>query len=58
MARPIAETPAIYGEDGKRFMENMRRVDSRTPEERKAAAEAFKKHIEEINKKYNIQIDF
>lgn len=58
MARPIAETPAIYGEDGKRFMENMRKVDSRTPEERKAAAEAFRKEIEEINKKFNFKIEF
>jgi len=34
MARPIKETPILYGEDARRFVEEMRKVDSLSYEER------------------------
>ncbi len=36
MARPIKETPILYGKDAERFIEHMMRSDERkeTPEER------------------------
>jgi len=36
MARPIRETPILYGKNAERFMENMRRVESMSEEQRKA----------------------
>ena len=39
MARPIRETPILYGKDAKRFVEEMKRVESLTPEQRKANRE-------------------
>lgn len=35
MARPIKETPILYGEDAKRFEERMNNVQKETPELRK-----------------------
>lgn len=35
MARPIRETPILYGKNAERFMEHMRRVDNMSIEERK-----------------------
>ena len=34
MARPIRETPILYGKNAERFMEHMRRVDNMSIEER------------------------
>lgn len=34
MARPIKETPILYGEDARRFEERMKQVRRETPEER------------------------
>ena len=34
MARPIKETPILYGEDAKRFEERMNKVQKETPEQR------------------------
>ncbi len=52
MARPIRETPILYGKNAERFMEHMRRVDNMTIEERKEntrkAREACKGFITEI----------
>ena len=36
MARPIKETPILYGEAARRFEEEMRRVESMSKEERMA----------------------
>ena len=35
MARPIKETPILFGEDARRFQERMKQVRRETPEERK-----------------------
>ena len=34
MARPIKETPILFGEDARRFIERMNQVRKETPEER------------------------
>ncbi len=35
MARPIKETPILFGEDARRFEERMKQVRRESPEERK-----------------------
>ncbi len=35
MARPIKETPILFGEDARRFEERMKNPPKETPEERK-----------------------
>ena len=42
MARPIRETPILYGKDAERFVEEMKCVESLTPEQRKANRESYK----------------
>ncbi|MCC8070599.1 MAG: hypothetical protein LIO90_02210 [Bacteroidales bacterium] len=54
MARPIAETPTLYGEDARRFTENMKQVEHLTPEERKKNSEDLHQQVEEGNKKWNL----
>ena len=46
MARPIRETPILFGEDARRFEEEMRRVDNLSAEERKANREKLRKEYE------------
>ena len=49
MARPIKETPILFGEDARRFVERMNQVRKETPEEkerRNANYELFKKMLE------------
>ena len=41
MARPIKETPILYGEDAKRFEERMKNVQKETPEQRKIRLEHY-----------------
>ena len=59
MARPIKETPILFGEDAQRFVERMNQVRRETPEERErrnANYELFKKMLElgEQTRKKNI----
>ena len=41
MARPIAETPILYGEDAKRFMYNMHHIKKISEEERERQRKAY-----------------
>jgi len=41
MARPIKETPILFGEDARRFEERMQQVRKETPEERKRRLESY-----------------
>ena len=41
MARPIAETPILYGEDAERFMYNMHHVKKVSQEERESCLKAY-----------------
>jgi hypothetical protein len=42
MARPIKETPILYGEDARRFIEHMNNLKKETPEERAIREERFR----------------
>lgn len=48
MARPIRETPILYGKNAERFMEAMARVDSMSEEERAANREECRKAYESL----------
>lgn len=52
MARPIRETPILYGKDAKRFVEEMKRVESLTPEQRKANREKLQAEIAVFDKEW------
>lgn len=41
MARPIKETPILFGEEARRFEERMKNPPRETPEERKSRLEAY-----------------
>ena len=42
MARPIGETPILYGEDAVRFLKEMENVKSATNEEKDRVGKAYK----------------
>ena len=54
MARPIRKTPILYGKDAKRFVEEMKRVESLTPEQRKANREKLQAEIAVLDKEWNL----
>lgn len=54
MARPIRETPILYGKDAERFVEEMKRVESLTPEQRKANREKLQAEIAVLYKEWNL----
>ena len=54
MARPIRETPILYGNDAERFVEEMKRVESLTPEQRKANREKLQAEIAVLDKEWNL----
>ena len=54
MSRPIRETPILYGKDAKRFVEEMKRVESLTPEQRKANREKLQAEISVLDKEWNL----
>ena len=54
MARPIRETQILYGKDDERFVEEMKRVESLTPEQRKAKREKLQAEIAVLDKEWNL----
>ena len=54
MSRPIRETPILYGKDAKRFVEEMKRVESLTSEQRKANREKLQAEIAVLDKEWNL----
>lgn len=54
MARPIRETPILYGKDAERFVEEMKRVECLTPEQRKANREKLQAEIAVLDKEWNL----
>jgi hypothetical protein len=54
MARPIRETPILHGKDAERFVEEMKRVESLTPEQRKANREKLQTEITVLDKEWNL----
>ena len=53
MARPIRESPILMGKDAERFVKEMKRVESLTPEQRRGNRKKLHAEVEEINKKWN-----
>ena len=43
MARPIKETPILFGEDAKRFLHSVENVKSASEQEKKRVKEAYEK---------------
>lgn len=41
MARQIAETPILFGEDAKRFLHDMNHVQPASPEEKQEACQSY-----------------
>lgn len=54
MSRPIRETPILYGKDAERFVEEMKRVESLTPEQRKANREKLQAEIAVLDKEWHL----
>jgi hypothetical protein len=54
MARPIAETPILYGEDALRFIQRAQQVESLSKEQRQANLRALKERLA----KYGHKIEF
>ena len=54
MARPIRETPILYGKDAERFVEEMKRVERSTSEQRKANREKLQAEIAVLDKEWNL----
>lgn len=56
MARPIKETPILYGEDAIRFDRLMHEVESLSPEQRAENRRKLKAAVEEAKKTIQICI--
>ena len=54
MARPIRETPILFGKDAERFTREMKRVESISEERRNAYHEKLRREVEKIEKEWNI----
>lgn len=54
MARPIRETPILFGKDAERFTREMKRVESLSDEQRRAYHEKLNREVAEFEKKWNI----
>ena len=54
MSRPIRETPILYGKDAERFVEEMKSVESLTPDQRKANREKLQAKIAVHDKEWNL----
>ena len=56
MARPIAETPILIGQDAVRFQRHMREVESLTKEQRDENLKKLKEAVAEAKKRITICI--
>jgi len=54
MARPIRETPILFGKDAERFTREMKRVESLSKEERRANREKLLREAEAVKKEWNL----
>ena len=50
MARPIKETPILFGEDARRFEERMKQVRRESPEEKEQRLADYKLFLKMIEK--------
>ena len=56
MKFPWKETPILYGEDARRFEEEMKRVDAMSEEERQANCKKLCKDVDDFCKEWNVTI--
>ncbi len=54
MARPIRETPILFGKDAERFTREMKRVESISKEQRMANREKLLREAEAVRKEWNL----
>lgn len=54
MARPIRETPILFGKDAERFTREMKRVESINEEQRKTYYEKLNREVADLEKKWNV----
>lgn len=54
MARPIRETPILFGKDAERFTREMKRVESLSKEQRRAYHDKLNHEVAKFEKKWNI----
>lgn len=57
MARPIRETPILFGKDAERFTREMKRVESLSKEQRRANRERLLREAAQVEKEWNLTFD-
>lgn len=57
MARPIRETPILFGKDAERFTREMKRVESLSKEQRRANREKLLRDAEAVRKEWNLTFE-
>jgi len=57
MARPIRETPILFGKDADRFTREMKRVESLSKEQRRANREKLLRDAEAVRREWNLTFD-
>ena len=57
MARPIRETPILYGEDAEHFVKEMERVEAISPEARAAYQKKQEHQFKEISKRITFLVN-
>ena len=57
MARPIRETPILFGKDAERFTREMKRVESLSKEQRRANREKLLREAAQVEKEWNLTFD-
>lgn len=56
MARPIKETPILYGEEAREFEERMKEVRKETPEARERRLRHYHEFMEMLERGKNIKL--
>ncbi len=54
MARPIRETPILFGKDADRFTREMKRVESISEEQRREYRKKIRREAEAVRKEWNL----
>lgn len=54
MARPIRETPILFGKDAARFTREMKRGENIAAEQRNSYHEKLMREVAEFEKKWNV----
>ena len=57
MARPIRETPILFGKDAKRFTQEMKREERMSKEQRQANREKLMRDAASVRKEWNLTFE-